>query len=163
MKKILLCLLIPLGCLGQKKTYLLLGGTSNKGAMVGFAMQNDKLRMGIGGTIQLAGQSLLGVNNKYKGKNNANGRGVYYSCFDVSIGYADKDFSLQGEVSIGSQKAYENYINDGLLVKKYHQKTFSQRFVGFGGNIGISLTKDIEIFGGYNTVKKAVFGLRLDF
>lgn len=163
MKKILLCLLFPLSAAAQKTMHLVLGGATTKGAMVGITMQDKHFRIGLGGTMQFGGQYLLGKNVKYGGKNNPNGVGVYYSTFDFSIGYVDKGFSLQIEVSPGLQKSYENYTNESVFIKQYHYNSGKRQFVGVGANLGINIDKNFEVFAGYNTVKKGIFGIRLGF
>lgn len=88
-----------------------------------------------------------------------------YSWF-LDLGYSRVIFnkiSLHGELTYGSDNDFVNYNDNRFNGGGYHMVTNRKSMFGAGTNIGYLISKNWEIYGGYNTLKKAQFGIRILF
>jgi len=90
------------------------------------------------------------------------GTGSYYYALDFGYGYQFKGlFLLGGELSIGSRSEFTNYLDGRFSGGGYHMVDESNIIAGIGANLGAQLSSFFELFGGYNTLRKVTFGIRI--
>jgi hypothetical protein len=89
--------------------------------------------------------------------------GQYFSTFDFGYGriFFNKKIMLDGEISIGKNYHYQNYLDNRFTSGGYHMISKSENILGCGLNIGYFVTKGFNVFVGYNTIRKFQFGARL--
>lgn len=84
----------------------------------------------------------------------------------IDLGYsriiADK-LTIHPEVSIGGKNYFTSYKDDRFSDNGYSLINNSETQIGIGVNFGYFISKNIEPFIGYHTIKKMNFGLRFSF
>jgi len=92
------------------------------------------------------------------------GSGNYFFSFDVGYGKIIKNrFLIDGELSFGGTYYFTNYIDRRFTGDGYHIITSSDTGIGVGLNAGYLITKNINVFTGFNTIRKFQLGARLFF
>jgi hypothetical protein len=91
------------------------------------------------------------------------GTGTKLSHFDFSVGYyLYPNFTIAGELSIGSKENFTNYIDGRFSGGGYHMIDDDESIIGVGLNAGYIFQSGFGLFLGYNTIRKLSFGLTYD-
>jgi hypothetical protein len=90
------------------------------------------------------------------------GSGESFYCIDLGYGWVIKQkWIVDGELSIGSNSHYTNYIDRRFNDYGYHIITEKENVVGVGVNGNYMIDENFVVFTGFNTLKKLQFGLRM--
>lgn len=86
------------------------------------------------------------------------------SFFSIDLGYGrviKQKWIVDGELSIGSNSHYTNFIDRRFSDDGYHIITARESVVGVGVNGSYMINENFVIFTGFNTLKKLQVGLRM--
>lgn len=90
------------------------------------------------------------------------GKGEYFWAIDFGYGRKIKEkISVDGELSIGANNHYTNYIDNRFNDGGYHLITKKETVVGAGLNLGYIINDNWNMILGFNTIKKIQFGVRI--
>lgn len=148
---------------GQRGFGFDLGLGTSKAPMIAVKYYLDKNAASIGGSFQVFNDALGKKQDLVQGST-AIGDGYYYYSFD--IGYTrvlSENFSIAGEVSIGTKKHYQNLRDDSAPSGGYHRILSTESVFGGGGFIFYNINETFGIFAGYNSLREATFGLEFRF
>ncbi|MDX1640128.1 MAG: hypothetical protein R3220_00425 [Balneolaceae bacterium] len=117
----------------------------------------------IGGSYQFADtRGKLVQERKANYGREIDGTGQYFWGVDLGYGrFLTEKISINGEVSVGSQNDFTNYLDGHFNGGGYHLVNSSEIVAGIGANVGFVASEYFSFFGGYNTLRNATFGIRL--
>jgi hypothetical protein len=136
--------------------------TSNALA-VDFLLRQENNLFRLGGSLQFSDRRGKEVENQLSNYGQTiDGTGEYFLTIDLGYGRVVKDnWTIDTELSIGSNRHYTNYIDHRFNGDGYHIVTNKESIVGFGGNIGYIMKDHWNFFTGFNSVRKLQFGIRI--
>ncbi|HEY2720677.1 MAG TPA: hypothetical protein VGI82_03070 [Chitinophagaceae bacterium] len=122
----------------------------------------DKNAFSIGVSFEL--NNALGKKEPNQNSGFGIGDGHFFLIGD--IGYtrmvSDK-FSLEGELSFGKRKYYQNFSDNSFSEGGYHKIYKEKSIQGIGAFVIYDVNDIFGIFAGYNTIRQASIGLRIKF
>ena len=92
------------------------------------------------------------------------GNGNYF--YTLDLGYTrvlNDQFSVEGELSIGPKKYYNNYRDKALSAGAYHVISKTKTTVGAGAFVIYHFNEIFGIYAGYNSIREGSFGLQIRF
>lgn len=140
---------------------LSIGGASSKSFLVDLFLGTNGHRLHAGMTYQLGGQKGKSVDEQ---KSNyglkSDGSGKYFYTFDFGYSRAIKSrLRLHGEISIGQNMRYTNYIDNRFTSGRYHLITERTTIFGVGADAAYAV-QALEFFGGFNSIRGVTAGVR---
>ena len=131
-----------------------------------FIYAPDGHRIHAGYTLQNNGQhpEKRHVGTSNFGQTRQGGSNYYFTSFDVGYGrkFLDK-WTADAEFSIGRNNNYTNYSDRRFTEGGYTNINYTESISGYGLSIGYEIYPQIELYGGYHTLKEANFGFRVVF
>jgi len=90
--------------------------------------------------------------------------GYYLGTGDIGYSrFLNKRFNIKIDLSLGAKTHYTNYSEEGSDGRIHYSYIHSKRFVAGGGiYLGYSITKLIEVYGGYSSLREAGGGIRFN-
>lgn len=148
---------------GQNGFGLDVGMGTSKAPMIAFKYYIDKNAPSIGFSYQVFNDA-LGQKHDLVPGDSVIGDGDYF--YSVDIGYMrvlSENFSIGGEVSIGSRKKYQNIRDDMAASGGYHRINSQKSVFGGGAFILYNVNETFGLFAGYNSLRGGTFGLEIRF
>lgn len=149
---------------GQRGFGFDLGFSSTKAPMLDVKYFIDKNAASIGVTYQFYNNALGSKEDAIAPGTYAIGDGDYF--YSIDIGYTrilSEHFSGSAEVSFATRRYYQNLSDNSFSEGGYHIIYKTKSEVGIGGIVTYNFNDMVGIFGGYNTVRHAFFGVQLKF
>ena len=137
-------------------------GTSKSGMLAGKYYYDEHNAFSVGFSYQSNHE--LGKRNSKQAGDTIIGNGHYF--YSVDLGYTrifDDQFSLEGEISTGPKKYYTNFRDNNLSAGGFHVIDKSKFQVGLGALFIYHFNEIFGLYGGYNTIRQATFGLQVRF
>ncbi|MBD3616652.1 MAG: hypothetical protein HUJ22_08765 [Gracilimonas sp.] len=92
------------------------------------------------------------------------GTGEYFWTLDFGYGHnVISELTINGEISLGSLNEYTNYLDGRFNGGGYHMIDQASLVAGIGASVGYNLSESVNVFLGYNTLRKVTAGLRMNF
>lgn len=92
------------------------------------------------------------------------GSGEYFTLVDLGYGRILQDkFTIDAELSIGTNNYYTNYLDGRFNDGGYHLITEKETALGIGFNAGYIFSENWNTIVGYNSLRKLQFGIRILF
>ncbi len=165
MKKCLLIILILSPSLNAQDLGITFGGATSSSLFLDlfYKKNSDSFHIGFSGELSDTKGELVSEQKPNYGRTE-NGSGTYFFTIDLTYGYHFKNrVSTYAELSIGSDNDYTNYIDGRFKEGGYYLITNREPILGIGGYVGYSFTENIGGIVGFNTIRKASFGIQFSY
>ena len=141
-----------------------LGIATSKAPMIAAKYYFQKNAVSIGGTYTLFNDALGEKKDQIQPGDKVVGDGKTF--YTIDIGYTrvlSEKFSVEGELSIGEKKYYQNINDDNSSSGAYHVFGFkdSKSIVGGGAFLYYNANEIFGLFAGYNSVRGGTLGVEL--
>jgi len=138
-------------------------GTS-KAPMIAAKYYFEKNAVSIGGSYTLFNNALGEKKDQINQGDHPIGDGQTF--YTIDIGYTrvlSEKFSVEGELSIGRTRYYQNISDDNSSSGAYHVFGWkdSESIVGGGALLFYNINETFGIFAGYNSLREGTFGLEV--
>jgi hypothetical protein len=137
------------------------GISTSKAPMIAVKYFLDKNAAFIGATYQIFNDA-LGKKMEFIPGTPAIGDGDYF--YAVDVGYTrilSEKVSISGELSFGKKKYFQNLSDDNFSAGGYHTIYKTESTVGGGAYLTYNFNETFGVFGGYNSLREATFGLEI--
>jgi hypothetical protein len=166
MKKYLIVsfiLSLAIGVSGQSGFGFDVGVGSSKAPMIAVKYYFEKNAISLGGSYTVFNNA-LGKEKELIPGDPAIGDGwVFYT---IDIGYTrvlNEKFSIEGEISFGKKKHYQNISNNDFSSGGYHRFIDEKSIAGGGGLLFYNINQTVGLFAGYNSIREGTFGVEIRF
>ena len=138
-------------------------GTS-KAPMIAAKYYFEKNAVSLGGTYTLFNDALGEKKDQIHQGDKVVGDGQTF--YTIDIGYTrvlSEKFSVEGELSIGRKKYYQNISDDNSSSGAYHVFGYKdpESIVGVGGLLFYNFNETFSLFAGYNSLREGTFGVEI--
>ncbi len=147
---------------GQQLGFSLGWGTSQS-VYADLFLGNETHRFHLGASYQIPGTKGPLIKEQLPNYGRTiDGTGRYYLAGEIGYGHVFRGrLTIGGELSIGSEAHFINYIDHRFTEGGYHMIDRKEWTAGIGGSVGYIVLESLEIYGGYNTLRKFTIGLRV--
>lgn len=140
-------------------------GTS-KAPMIAAKYYFEKNAVSVGASYTLFNNALGEKKDKITQGDKVVGDGQTF--YTIDIGYTrviSEKFYIEGELSIGQKKYYQNISDDNSSSGAYHVFGYKdpKSIIGGGGLLFFNISEVFGLFAGYNSIREGTFGVEFRF